>query len=83
MREFFYVKKVFDNMAQRVAVVGAGCSGLTAVKCCLDEGLKPFCFESEDDIGGLWNYADESKPGKVREINHFILYLIFISIILK
>uniref|UniRef100_A0A672U8A2 Flavin-containing monooxygenase n=1 Tax=Strigops habroptila TaxID=2489341 RepID=A0A672U8A2_STRHB len=40
-----------------VAVVGAGVSGLTATKCCLDEGLEPTCFEQSQDIGGLWRYT--------------------------
>ncbi|KAI5620034.1 flavin monooxygenase isoform X1 [Silurus asotus] len=46
------------NMARRVAVIGAGCSGLTCIKCCLDEGLEPVCFESSDDIGGLWRFKE-------------------------
>lgn len=41
----------------RVAVVGAGVSGLAATKCCLDEGLEPTCFEQSQDIGGLWRYT--------------------------
>lgn len=41
----------------RVAVVGAGVSGLTAIKCCLEEGLEPTCFEQSRDIGGLWRYT--------------------------
>ncbi|KAI5623591.1 flavin monooxygenase, partial [Silurus asotus] len=45
-------------MAGRVAVIGAGCSGLTCIKCCLDEGLEPVCFESSDDIGGLWRFKE-------------------------
>lgn len=36
-----------------VAVIGSGASGLTAIKCCLDEGLIPVCFEREHDIGGI------------------------------
>ena len=43
-------------MAKRVAVIGAGCSGLACIKCCLDEGLEPVCFESSEDIGGLWRF---------------------------
>ena len=31
----------------RVAIVGAGASGLTAIKSCLDEGFEPVCFEQE------------------------------------
>ncbi len=47
------------SMAKRVAVIGAGSSGLTSIKCCLDEGLEPVCFESGDDIGGLWKFKVE------------------------
>jgi dimethylaniline monooxygenase (N-oxide forming) len=42
----------------RVLIVGAGASGLPAIKCCLDEGLDPVCLERSADIGGLWNYAN-------------------------
>ncbi|KAM4641180.1 dimethylaniline monooxygenase [N-oxide-forming] 2-like isoform 2-T2 [Discoglossus pictus] len=45
-------------MAKTVAIIGAGCSGLTAIKCCLEEGLEPTCFERSDDIGGLWRFTD-------------------------
>ncbi|XP_069136296.1 flavin-containing monooxygenase 5-like [Argopecten irradians] len=46
-----------------IAIIGAGCSGLTAIKCCLDEDLTPVCFERENDIGGLWNYKENPKVG--------------------
>lgn len=42
--------------SKRIAVIGAGVSGLTSIKCCLDEGLEPVCFERTDDIGGLWRF---------------------------
>ncbi|KAJ3599792.1 hypothetical protein NHX12_033747 [Muraenolepis orangiensis] len=51
-------------MVQRVAVVGAGPSGLTSLKACLDEGLHPTCFESSRDIGGLWRFKEEPEPGR-------------------
>ncbi|NXI21661.1 FMO4 monooxygenase, partial [Sterrhoptilus dennistouni] len=47
-------------MVQRVAVIGAGVGGLVSVKCCLDEGLEPTCFESSQDIGGVWCYTDST-----------------------
>ncbi|XP_041476579.1 flavin-containing monooxygenase 5-like [Lytechinus variegatus] len=43
----------------RVAIIGAGVSGLVAVKTCLEEGLEPVCFEKEHELGGLWVYRDE------------------------
>ena len=47
-----------------IAIIGAGCSGLTAIKACLDEGLEPVCFEMQSDIGGLWNYNDSPGAGR-------------------
>lgn len=40
----------------RIAVIGSGASGLTCIKCCLEEGLEPVCFERSGDIGGLWRF---------------------------
>ena len=41
------------KIMKKVAIVGAGASGLIAIKCCLNEGLNPVCFEQHDDIGKL------------------------------
>lgn len=54
------------SMTLRIAVIGAGSSGLTCIKCCLDEGLEPVCFESSDDIGGLWKYKVRCFAGEIR-----------------
>uniref|UniRef100_A0A8C0J1E2 Flavin-containing monooxygenase n=1 Tax=Chelonoidis abingdonii TaxID=106734 RepID=A0A8C0J1E2_CHEAB len=51
-------------MAKRVAVIGSGVSGLTSIKCCLDEGLQPTCFERSDDIGGLWRFKEKVEEGR-------------------
>ncbi|XP_067273300.1 flavin-containing monooxygenase 5-like [Pseudorasbora parva] len=51
-------------MAKRVAVIGGGTSGLTCIKCCLDEGLEPVCFETSDDIGGLWRFKETPDPDR-------------------
>ncbi|XP_069823525.1 flavin-containing monooxygenase 5-like isoform X3 [Dendropsophus ebraccatus] len=47
-----------------VAVIGAGASGLVAIKSCLDEGLEPTCFEKSNDIGGLWRYKEHSEDAR-------------------
>ncbi|NXD51396.1 FMO4 monooxygenase, partial [Corvus moneduloides] len=52
-------------MVRRVAVIGAGVGGLVSVKCCLDEGLEPICFESSEDIGGIWRYTDSTDDSRV------------------
>ncbi|XP_064003346.1 flavin-containing monooxygenase 1 [Pogoniulus pusillus] len=48
----------------KVAVVGAGVSGLAATKCCLDEGLEPTCFEKSQDIGGVWRFTEHIEAGR-------------------
>ncbi|XP_073711972.1 flavin-containing monooxygenase 5-like [Misgurnus anguillicaudatus] len=53
-------------MAKRVAVIGAGHAGLVSIKCCLDEGLEPVCFESSDDIGGLWRFKETHEAERTR-----------------
>jgi len=56
-------------MSQRVAVIGAGVSGLPAIKHCLEEGLDPVCFEMRSDLGGLWNYQDAVINGRSSVMN--------------
>ncbi|NWS84448.1 FMO5 monooxygenase, partial [Toxostoma redivivum] len=51
-------------VARRVAIIGAGASGLCALKCCLDEGLEPTCFERSKDIGGLWRFEECPEDGR-------------------
>ncbi|MGI6798677.1 flavin-containing monooxygenase [Gordonia sp. PS3] len=40
----------------RVAIIGAGCSGFTTAKRLKDEGIEYDCFEMSDDVGGNWYY---------------------------
>lgn len=49
---------------KRIAVIGAGVSGLSSIKCCLDEDLEPVCFERTDDIGGLWRFQENPEEGR-------------------
>ncbi|GFU29827.1 dimethylaniline monooxygenase 5 [Trichonephila clavipes] len=46
-----------------VAIIGAGSSGLRAIKNLKDEGLEPVCFERTGHLGGLWRYHDEDMDG--------------------
>ncbi|KAG7514417.1 hypothetical protein JOB18_033117 [Solea senegalensis] len=59
-------------MTRRVAIVGGGTSGLACIKSCLDEGLEPVCYESSDDIGGLWRYKEEPEPDRAN-IYHSVI----------
>ena len=46
----------------RVAVVGAGPSGLVAAKSLQEEGLEPVVFEQADGVGGQW-YGPSAHSG--------------------
>ncbi|XP_070602822.1 flavin-containing monooxygenase 3-like [Erythrolamprus reginae] len=51
-------------MVRRIAIIGAGVSGLGSIKCCLDEGLEPTCFERSENIGGLWHFMESPEEGR-------------------
>lgn len=52
------------HMKKRVAIVGAGVSGLASIRSCLEEGLEPICFERSNDVGGLWKFSDQAEEGR-------------------
>nr|DBA18131.1 TPA: hypothetical protein GDO54_016415 [Pyxicephalus adspersus] len=60
-------------MVKKVAVIGAGCSGLAAIKCCLDEGLEPICFEKSNDVGGLWRFKEVPEDDRASIYNSVII----------
>ena len=44
------------TQSKKVAVIGAGPSGLVTVKTLLADGHRVTCFDMSSTIGGLWNY---------------------------
>ncbi|CAG8449939.1 4418_t:CDS:2 [Dentiscutata erythropus] len=48
----------------RVAIIGAGSSGLAALKQCLADNLDPICFEQTSYVGGLWNFVEIDDENK-------------------
>jgi dimethylaniline monooxygenase (N-oxide forming) len=46
-------------MGKRVAVIGAGPSGLATVKELLDEGLEPTCFDRASGLGGVFRFGED------------------------
>ncbi|XP_063796080.1 flavin-containing monooxygenase 3-like isoform X1 [Pseudophryne corroboree] len=51
-------------MEKTVAIIGAGISGLAALKCCLEIGLHATCFEKGNCVGGLWKFMDHAEDGR-------------------
>ncbi len=51
-----------SHKRRRVAVVGAGPSGLVAAKSLKEEGLEPVVFEQADGVGGQW-YGPSDHSG--------------------
>ena len=48
-----------------VLIIGAGASGLVALKECLHEGLDAICFEACSELGGLWRFTEEESNSSV------------------
>jgi len=59
-----FTTHIRKNKVKRVAIIGAGPSGLTTLKTCLEHGnfRQVVCFEASDHIGGIWNYQNEKTP---------------------
>ena len=55
-----------------VAVIGAGPSGLTAAKNCIEAGLPVTVFECNDQVGGNWVYQSSTGHSSVYENTHII-----------
>ncbi len=56
-----------------VCVIGAGCSGITAVKNLIQAGVEDItCYEQMDQIGGNWVYTAQTGHSSVCETTHII-----------
>lgn len=43
-----------------VCILGAGASGLAAIRHVSESQMTGVVFESTEDIGGIWNYTDDT-----------------------
>jgi hypothetical protein len=59
-------------MAKKIAVIGAGPSGITALKNLLDQGLDAVAFDLNHDVGGNWIYSENESHSSVFETTHII-----------
>ncbi|MEM9258324.1 MAG: NAD(P)-binding domain-containing protein [Bacteroidota bacterium] len=58
--------------SRKVCVIGAGPSGITALKNLLDEGIEAIAFDRQHDVGGNWIYSEEEGHSSVFETTHII-----------
>jgi cation diffusion facilitator CzcD-associated flavoprotein CzcO len=59
-------------VANEVCVIGAGPSGLTAAKNCIENGLSVTVFEKNDRVGGNWVFNSKTGHSSVYENTHLI-----------
>ena len=58
---------------QSVCVIGAGCSGLAAIKNLIQAGVDNIvCYEKNNQIGGNWVYTAQESHSSVCETTHII-----------
>lgn len=56
----------------RIAIIGAGPSGLAAIRALREAGLDPVAFEQSDRVGGNWVYSPDPGHSSVAETTHLI-----------
>lgn len=56
----------------KVCVIGAGPSGISALKNIIDQGLDVVCYDLNSDVGGNWIYNENSGHSSVFETTHII-----------
>jgi Predicted flavoprotein involved in K+ transport len=59
-------------MKKKVAVIGAGPSGITALKNLLDQGIEAVAIDRNHDVGGNWIYSEDESHSSVFETTHII-----------
>ena len=57
---------------KKVCVIGAGPSGITAIKNLLDKGLDVVAYDYNSEVGGNWIYSENSGHSSVFETTHII-----------
>lgn len=66
------IVKYMNQHLKKIAVIGAGPSGITALKNLLDEGLDAVAFDRNDQVGGNWIFSEKLSHSSVFETTHII-----------
>src|SRR5699024_6688186 len=56
------------RMPKQIAVIGAGATGMTATKACLEQGFDVVVFEKTDYTGGLWRYQENVDENGIASV---------------
>ena len=59
-------------MDKKICVIGAGPSGITAIKNIVEAGFQVKAFDFNSDVGGNWIYNDKETHSSVFETTHII-----------
>ena len=59
-------------MSPKIILIGAGPSGITALKNLLDKGLDVLCIDANSEVGGNWIFSEEASHSSVFETTHII-----------
>ncbi|MDI1352667.1 MAG: NAD(P)-binding domain-containing protein, partial [bacterium] len=62
-----------NNIAPRICIIGAGPSGIAAIKNMQEQGLTDITvFEKHNQVGGNWVYDEQNDHSSVYETTHII-----------
>ena len=59
-------------MTKHVCIIGAGPSGLPAIKNLIDAGISVIAYDYNSDVGGNWIYNENESHSSVFETTHII-----------
>ena len=59
-------------MKKRVCIIGAGPSGITAIKNISEAGIDVLAYDFNSDVGGNWIYNENVSHSSVFETTHII-----------
>ncbi|WP_109298854.1 NAD(P)/FAD-dependent oxidoreductase [Aquimarina sp. AU474] len=59
-------------MQKRVCVIGAGPSGITAIKNLIDKDVEVICYDRNNEVGGNWIYSEDESHSSVFDTTHII-----------
>ena len=59
-------------MKKHVCIIGAGPSGITAIKNVSEAGISVVAYDFNSDVGGNWIYNENESHSSVFETTHII-----------